>query len=99
MGLSVVVGDIGGPYAPTSPGPPASFPMVAGSVKVFHTNLSVMLVGAANTAGGPIISSTLFTTITFIEGKLVHLGGSVTNLPGWVGGVLFPAGSPNVLVN
>jgi hypothetical protein len=101
MGLPVVAGDIGGPYVyPSVPPLTASFPMTAGSVKTFFNGKSVMLLGQALTGGGPIITATLFTTVTFVEGKPVLLGGAVTNLgTGWLAGVLQPAGAPNVITN
>lgn len=98
MGFPVVTGDIGGIYTfPSVPPQFASFPMVLGSVVTLFEGKSVMLVGNALTAGGPIATSTLFTTTTFVENLLVHLGGSVTNLAtGWLTGVLAVGGAPTV---
>lgn len=101
MGLPVIVGDIGGPYTlPTVPPAVASFPMVAGSTKVFIHGRGVMLFGQAVTAGGAIAAASLMSTKTFIEGRPVLLGGAVTSLAtGWIGGTLQAAGAGNVLVN
>ena len=60
---------------------------------------SVMLVGQAVTSGGPIVSSTLNSVKTLIEGKPVILGGSVTTLAsGYHTGVIAAAGAAGVLV-
>lgn len=101
MGLPVVAGDTGGPYVyPSVPPVYASFPMTAGSVKVFFNGKSVMLFGQAFTGGGPIISASLMTTKTFVEGKPVLLVGAMTMLgTGWLNGILQGGGAPNVLTN
>ena len=101
MPVPVVAGDIGGPYVyPSTPPQTASFPMVSGSTKVFIGGRSVMLVGAANTGGGAIIAGAPTTTKTFIEGKLVYVGGAVTTLStGWLQGLLQATNAPNVFVN
>lgn len=100
MPIPVVAGDMGGPYVyPSTPPAYASFPMVSGSTKVFIKGRSVMLVGLANTGGGSIISGTLVSTKTFIEGKPVYLGGAVTMLStGWLQGVLQAVNAANVFV-
>jgi len=99
MPIPVVQGDVGGPYVyPSTPPAYASFPMTSGSVKTFIGGRSVMLVGQANTGGGPIISGTLTSTKVLIEGKPVYVGGAVTMLgTGWLQGVL-QATIPNVFV-
>ena len=99
MGTSVVAGDIGGPYTETSTGIQQSFPMVSGSLFVLHAGLSQMLVGQALTAGGPIIAGAPFTVTTLIEGRLAYVGGAVTLLPNWVGGVLTSANALFVIIN
>jgi hypothetical protein len=101
MPIPVVAGDIGGPYVyPSTPPVYASFPMMSGSVKTFFNGRSVMLFGQAFTGGGPIISATLMTTKTFVEGRPVLVVGSMTMLgTGWLNGVLQGGGAPNVFVN
>lgn len=101
MGVPIVTGDIGGPYTlPTVPPAVASFPMTTGSVKTQFAGRSVMLLGQALTAGGPIIAATLVTTKTFVEGKPVLLAGAVTMLgTGWINGTLQPGGATNIQVN
>lgn len=100
MPIPVVAGDIGGPYTyPSVPPLTSPFPMVSGSTKVFFNGKSVMLFGQAFTGGGPIISATLMTSVTFVESKPVLLVGAVTMLgTGWINGVLQGGGAPAVLV-
>jgi len=90
MGIPIVSGDVGGPYTfPSVPPLVSPATMVTGSTSVFIGGKSVMLVGAANTSLGAIVSGTQFTSKTFIEGKPVHLAGSLTaTSAGWLNGVL-----------
>jgi hypothetical protein len=101
MGLPVIAGDTGGIYTfPSVPPAFASFAMVTGSVKTFIHGRSIMLLGQAVTAGGPIASASLFSTKTLVESRPVLLGGAVTFLgTGWVGGVLQSSGAVNVQVS
>ena len=75
--------------------------MVLGSVRVFVKGSSVMLFpGPSVTTLGPIISSTLNSTTTTIEGQQAILGGSVTNLgSGYSNGVVTALGAIGVIVN
>lgn len=101
MGVPVVAGDIGGPYMyPSTPPVFASFPMVSGSVRTLVSGRSVMLVGQAQTGGGPISAGTLFSVATLIEGKPVYFVGATTFLStGWLNGVLQGGGATNTLID
>lgn len=101
MGLPIIVGDIGGIYTyPSVPPLFASFPVTGGSSKTFIHGRAIALLAQAVTAGGPIVSATLFSTKTLVEGRPVLLGGAVTILgTGWLNGTLQPAGAGNVQVN
>lgn len=100
MGIPVRVGDTGGPYTfPSTPPAVASFPVVSGSVKTLIGGQPVAVFPGTVTAGGQVITSTLNSIKTLVEGAPVILGGSVTNLStGWITGVM-QASVPNVQVN
>lgn len=100
MGLPVLAGDTSTPFTfPSSPPVTAPATMLVGTVKTLIGGKSVMTVGAAQTSLGTIVSSSLFTTKTLIEGTPVHLSGSLcTTSAGWFNGTLIGT-VPNVLVN
>lgn len=99
MGIPLVANDQGGPYT-LGLAPPLIAVFVTGSTRVFIKNKPIMLVGAAVTTLGSVISSTLNSTKTMIEGKPVILGGSVTNLSsGYSNGTVFALGAIGVLVS
>ena len=102
MGVPAIAGDIAGPYTPPSPNlPPVIATIQFGSTKVFIKNKSVALFPSVTlTDQGPLISSTLNSTTTLIEGSFVILGGSVTNLAsGYNSGIVISIGAIGVLVN
>lgn len=100
MATPVVAGDFGGPYTPPGTAPPQIASMISGSVRVLVKGKSVLLFGAAFTTLGPIITSSLNSSVTMIEGKPVILGGSVTNLAsGYSNGTLFALGAIGVNVS
>lgn len=96
----IVAGDIGGPYVPPQPTqPPLTATMIQGSTKVLIKGSSVMLFGNALTSLGTVISSSLNSTTTLIEGAPVLLTGTVTALSsGYSAGVVVGAGAVGVLV-
>ena len=102
MGIPVVAGDFGGPYVPPDPArPPVIANVQGGSSTVFIKGASVALFpGPTITDQGTIITSTLNSTTTLIEGQSVILGGSVTNLSsGYSAGTLFAVTAIGVIVN
>lgn len=100
MGIPVLAGDVSTPFTfPSTPPVSAPATMLSGSTKVFIGGKSVMTVGAAVTSLGSIISSSIFTTKTFIEGTPAHLVGSLCNTSsGWFNGTL-QGSVPNVFLN
>lgn len=100
MGVPVVAGDFGGPYYNPSTQAYAPFVMVGGSSRTFINGRSVLLLGQALTTGGPIVSATLVSVVTLVEGRPVLLGGALTNLAtGWVLGVLQATGAAGTLID
>lgn len=102
MGVPVVAGDFGGPYAPPTPTlPPIIATVQGGSARVFIKGRSVALFpGPAVTDYGTILTSTMNSVTTIVEGASVILGGSVTNLSsGYSNGTLFALGAIGVIVN
>lgn len=101
MGIPLVAGDQGGPYTPPGTAPPQIATFIQGSVRVRVKGKSVALNNAqALTTLGPIITSTLNSTITMIEGAPVILGGSLTNLAsGYSNGTVFALGAIGVNVS
>jgi uncharacterized Zn-binding protein involved in type VI secretion len=100
MGTPVVAGDFGGPYTPPGTAPPQIATVIQGSSRVFIKGKSIALFGQAFTTLGPIITSTLNSSVALIEGKPVILGGSVTNLgSGYSNGQLFALGAIGVNVS
>ena len=101
MGIPILANDIGGPYTfPSTPPVTAPATMLSGSLKTFVASRSVMTFGApAQTTLGTLISGTLFSQKTFVEGSPVHLAGSITNTSvGWLNGIL-QGSVPNVVIN
>lgn len=100
MGIPVLAGDVSTPFTfPSSPPVAAPATMLSGTTKVFIGGRSVMTFGAASTSLGSIISSSLLTSKTFIEGTPAHLAGSLCNTSsGWLNGTL-QGTVPNVLLN
>lgn len=101
MGVPVVATDIGGPYSPPGTSPPAIATVLQGSTRTRIRGQSVALNNALTlTTLGQIISSTLNTTKTTIEGSPVILGGSLTNLSsGYSNGTLFALAAIGVTIN
>lgn len=100
MGVPVVAGDKGGPYTPPAPGPAILADVVVGSTRVVIKGKSVALLGNTVTTFGTILTSTLNSTRTTIEGRPVILGGSLTNLSsGYSNGTMLALGALGVLVN
>ena len=103
MGFAVVAGDIGGPYIkPGDPPVVAMGTIISGSSKTLFGGRSVALAVPSRTTTtlGTLISASLFTTKTLVEGSPVILGGAVTNTSlNFLGGVVIAAGVLNVNVN
>lgn len=100
MGVPIVKDDVGGVYVlPGSPPQFATFPMLQGASRTFFNGRSVMLLGQALTAGGPIATATLVSQKTLIEDKPVLLSGAVTTLQtGWLNGTLIGVNAANAQV-
>lgn len=103
MGLVVVAGDIGGPYVkPDVPPVVAMGAIVSGATKTLFGGRSVALAlpSRTTTTLGTIISASLFSTKTIVEGSPVILGGAITNTSlNFLGGVVIAASVLNVNVN
>lgn len=101
MGVPVIAQDQGGPYTPPGTAPPQVALVIQGSVRVRIKGASVALNNAQTlTTLGLIVSSTLNSTTTMIEGVPVILGGSLTNLSsGYSNGTMFALGAVGVNVN
>lgn len=102
MGVPLVAGDQGGPYAPPSPTlPPVIAVVQVGSVRVFVKGKSVALANSTTvTTFGTIITSTINSLRVLVEGAPVILGGSLTNLSsGYSNGTVFAIGAIGVLMN
>lgn len=99
MGVPLVAGDQGGPYT-LGLLPPVIATVVTGSTRVFIKGKAVALFPGTVTTFGSIITSILNSQRTFIEGKPVILGGSLTNLSsGYSNGTVFAIGALGVVVN
>lgn len=102
MGVPAIAGDIAGPYIPPTPTQPTIIATIlSGSTKVLIKGRSVALFPPLTiTDQGPMISSTLNSTTTLVEGSPVILGGSITNLAnGYNTGTVIAIGAIGVLVN
>lgn len=100
MGIPILAGDVSTPFTfPSTPPVQSPATMLVGTTKVLIGGKSVMTVGKATTSLGTIVTSSLFTSKTFIEGTPAHLAGSLcTTSAGWVNGTL-QGTIPNVLIN